>query len=325
MLCLSASDISQAVTEAELVDCMERAMVTYAHGEFLMPLRTQVDYGHNTLLLMPCFTGEAFGTKLVTVFPDAVQHDAPVINGVMVLNDILTGRPLAVLNGQVLTGMRTGAVGSVSLRYLAPVGTRHLGIIGAGVQGYYQALFATTVLDIAEIYVFDIFPEKMDSWIARLRAQRPEVQIHRAASPAEVVAASEVIITATTSRTPVLPNDRQLLAGKHFVGIGSFKPDMREFPEELFHLLETVYVDTEDALEETGDLITPLNEGWIRREQVRPLGELIQQRRSATDQPGERPYTTLFKSVGMALFDLYAARLIYEEALRKGLGQEVAL
>ena len=118
----------------------------------------------------------------------------------------------------------------------------------------------------------------------------------------------------------VLPDNEELLAGKHFVGIGSYKPNMREFPKALFKLLTTVYVDTEYALDESGDLITPLQNDWIKRNQVMTLGRFLAENRSE-DQIREE--TTLFKSVGMALFDVCSSRFIYERANQKGLGQKI--
>ena len=139
---------------------------------------------------------------------------------------------------------------------------------------------------------------------------------------AALLEAAETVITATTSSEPVLPNEEGLLRGRHFVGIGSFKPTMREFPEALFHLVSRVFVDTEHASVESGDLAVPLREGWIQRERVVPLGRLLTGAETFADLHRE---TTLFKSVGMALFDLCAAGLIYRKALVKGLGQRIEL
>ncbi len=118
----------------------------------------------------------------------------------------------------------------------------------------------------------------------------------------------------------MLPDEEELLAGKHFVGIGSYKPEVREFPRALFGLLKTVYVDTEHALQESGDIIVPLRNGWLRQDQVMTLGRFLIDDKSR-DRAKEE--TTFFKSVGMALFDVCASKLIYEKAIVKGLGQNI--
>ena len=107
-----------------------------------------------------------------------------------------------------------------------------------------------------------------------------------------------------------------MLRGKHFIGIGSYKPAVREFPRALYNLLETIYIDTDHALKESGDLIVPLQEKWITKDQIKTLGKYI-------IKPTPRSETTFFKSVGMALFDVCAAKLIYEKATQKGRGQKI--
>ena len=144
----------------------------------------------------------------------------------------------------------------------------------------------------------------------------PDVKLHKAATAEDLLDNTQVVITATTSLNPVLPDDEDLLRGKHFVGIGSYKPAVREFPRALYNLLETIYIDTDHALKESGDLIVPLKNNWINKDRIKTLGKYI-------NQPSPRSETTFFKSVGMALFDVCAAKLIYEKAKQKNLGQKI--
>jgi len=320
MIYLNERDILDAAPTAELVEAMAEALLTYDRGEFLMPERMHVDSGQNTLLLMPCFIEDYFATKLVTLFPGNPQKGVPVLNGIVVLNDGGTGVPVALLDGPVLTGLRTAAVAAVSIRHLAPPGTRAIGIVGAGVQGFYQGWLGASACGAAELYVHDIVPEKAVKLAERLTAVLPGVKVRRSADVTGLLEACQVVVTATTSSEPVLPDEPVLLRGRHFVGIGSYKPDVREFPPSLFELLETVFVDTDQALAESGDLIIPLARGWITQEQVMTLGRYLRLAQSGEQARGE---TTFFKSVGMALFDVCAAKLVYERARQKGLGREL--
>jgi ornithine cyclodeaminase/alanine dehydrogenase-like protein (mu-crystallin family) len=322
MLAISEKDILEAVTVPEVIDAVEQAFRMYERKEFLMPDRMHIEYKENTLLLMPCFTEEAFGTKLVSVFPGNAAYHVPALNGIMVLNDIHTGIPMALINGPVLTALRTGGVGSASIRHLSPEDTSTLGIVGTGVQGYYQAYCAAFTRPLEDIYVFDQLPEKIPSFVQRLSSVIPEVHIHAAANPQELLEKSIIVVTTTNSSTPVLPDDQELLKGKHFVGIGSFKPGMREYPESLFHLLHRVFIDTDLAIHESGDLATPIKNGWITPDQVATFGRFLE---SYEDPASIRHETTFFKSVGMALFDVSVSKLIYENVIRKGLGKQVDL
>ena len=322
MIYLTEKDILKAVSVNDLLDAIEASMYMYEKKEFHMPQRLQVEHEENTLLLMPCFTRDCFGTKLVSLFPQNPKKNIPVLTGIMVLNDAQTGLPLALLNGPALTALRTAAVGSVSIRHLTAENTRSLGIIGAGVQGFYQAWVACSARDLVDIYVFDLYPEKTTALIDKLSKVIPDVKLHQANCVEDLLEKSQVVITATTSYEPVLPNKKEMLAGKHFVGIGSYKPNMREFPEALFNLLKMVFVDTDHALEESGDLIIPLRNNWIKTEQVMTLGRFLVENKLKDEAKNE---TTFFKSVGMALFDVCASKLIYDRAIQKGLGQNITL
>ncbi len=320
MIYLSEKDILHAVTVAEVLDTVEEAMLLYETKDFLMPQRMHIDHGDNVLLLMPCFTKDSFATKLVTLFPDNPKMHLPVLNGLVVLNDIKTGVPLAILSGPALTALRTGAVGGVSIRHLAPENTQAFGIIGAGVQGFYQAWLASAAKNLTDIYVYDVDNAKSAALIDRLSIVTPDANLHAAKSVQELLENTQSITTATTSAQPVLPENADLLRGRHFVGIGSYQPHVREFPGTLYTLIENVYIDTEDALEESGDIIAPLKNGWITREQVKTLGAYINQNKAT---PQTRDETTFFKSVVMALFDVCVSKLVYDKAVAKGLGQEI--
>ena len=322
MIYLTEKDILKAVSIDEMLDAIEASMYKYERKEFCMPQRLHVDHKGNTLLLMPCFIRDCFGTKLVTLFPKNSENNIPVLNGIMVLNDSQTGVPLALLNGPALTAIRTAAVGAVSIRHLAAEDTQSVGMVGAGVQGFYQVWFACSARNLKNIFIFDLYPEKSLALIEKLSKRIPQVKLHQASCVEELLEESQVVITATTSLEPVLPDKEELLAGKHFVGIGSYKPNMREFPKALFNLLKTVFIDTCHALEESGDLIVPLRNNWLREEQVATLGRFLIENKRKDEVKKE---TTLFKSVGMALFDVCASKLIYDKATKKGLGQKIIL
>ena len=316
MIYLTEADILQAASVSEVVHAVEASMLIYERKDFLMPERMHIDSGDNTMLIMPCFIDDYFATKLVTLFPGNPERGVPVLNGIVVLNDGETGLPIALLNGPALTALRTAAVGAVSIRHLAPADTHAIGIVGAGVQGFYQAWLASSVCNATDIYVHDLYPEKAVALIEKLPAVVPDVKLHKAATAEDLLKNTQVVITATTSFEPVLPDNEDLLRGKHFIGIGSYKPAVREFPRALFNLLETIYIDTDHALDESGDLIVPLKNDWITKEQITTLGKHL-------IEPTPRNETTFFKSVGMALFDVCAAKLIYEKATEKALGQEI--
>jgi len=320
MLILNKSDIKRAVSPQELLDAVEKALIIYERKEFQMPDRMHANYENNTLLLMPCFTPSKFGTKLVSLFPENTKKNLPVLFGTMILNDGETGEPLALLNGSTLTALRTGAVGGTGIRLLAPDDVETLGIIGTGVQGFHQAIFGCTVRKISDVFIYDTNKNCIKSFNEKLIHQFPEVKIHVTKSSQELLENSQVVVTTTNSLKPVLPEKPEMLEGKSFIGIGSYKPNMREFPDSLFPLLENIFIDADFGKEESGDLVVPLKSNWISERQVFTLGKILTGRMKVNQKS-----TTFFKSVGMALFDLVVSDLIYQKSMERGLGIEINL
>jgi len=301
-----SEDIGNAAPIDRWVTAMEQAFVDTTIGVVEVPQRVHIDRGPNTHLLMPCFGSTYFSTKLVSVFPKNLQHKEPMIYGSVLLNDGETGKPLAVMDGSKLTAMRTAAVGAVGIQYLAPEDASSLGVIGLGIQGFHQALFACEQRSIDTLRILDRSVEIMDRFTDRFTAFYPDVKVISCKTAEELCIDSEIIITATGSHQAVVPAHDEWWKGKTIIGIGSYKPEMREFPDALFADLKQVFVDTPVALEESGDLIDPLRKGLIREAQVIPLSDLIMDKVKLNGE------TRFFKSVGMAAFDLYGAKLVYE-------------
>lgn len=319
MLYLGEKDILEAAGLDELMDAIEEAYSVEQGGDYVMPPRIHINNRENTVLYMPCFLNSIFGTKILTLFPGNLNKNRPVIDGLLLLNDIETGRPLAILDGAKITAVRTGAVGGVGIRHTASQSARTLGLVGAGVQGYHQILFACRARQVTKVYLFDQVMEKASAMSKKFKQILPNIEAEAVNDVKRLLEVSDIVITTTPSAEPVLPDDEALLKGKHYIGIGSYKPEMREFPTSLYGLVQQVFIDTEHGLEESGDLITPLQQKLIRREQIVTFGKYL----SIKQTFGPIGETTLFKSVGMALFDIVVAELIYRRALERKIGQEI--
>lgn len=310
MINIDSNSIGNAAPVRDWISAMEDALADTAGGLVDVPPRNSIDRGPNTLLLMPCFGEKYFSTKLVSVFPGNLKKQKPMIYGSVVLNDGKTGEPLAVLDGGKLTAMRTAAVGSVGIKYLAPENADTLGIIGLGIQGLHQALFACEIRPIRELRILDRSLKSMNLFSKRFGTYFRHIKVVKCKTADELCHSSSIIITATGSNQPVVPNTGAWWQGKTLIGIGSYKPDMREFPDEVLSDVKRIYVDTMHGLQEAGDLLDPLQAGIISRDQVVPISDLV-----SGKTPPEMG-TQFFKSVGMAAFDLYGAILVYENMTR---------
>ena len=317
MLYLNSQDIRAAVDRAALIEKMEAAMRLAETGKVLMPPRTYVNQGPNSLGLMPCFSDTAFSTKLVTIFPGNQGGTDPVVNGLVILNDIDSGAPRAILEGRTFTAVRTGAVGAVGVKHFAVPRPHALGLVGAGVQGFEQVLSAATARKFTAVKVFDRNPDVLPDFLARLAPLLPGVSLSQVSHAGELLTDCQTIILSTTSPTPVLPDRPELMEGRCIVGTGSYKPDMQEIPRAAFRAAGRIFLDTVHAAHESGDVITPKTEGWVPRNAIQTMGNFLD---GGEDEAPLQETTTVYKSVGMALFDLAAAEYLYKTARAMGLG-----
>jgi ornithine cyclodeaminase len=321
MIYLNSEDIIKSITLDECMDAVEDAYRMYANNEYNMPDRLQVENNDLTSLYMPCFTKESFGTKILTVAPNNAKINKTVIDGIMLVNDINTGEVVCMMDGKTLTAIRTGAVGGVGVRHTTSKDAKSVGLIGTGVQGFYQIIYACKARNIENIYLYNRTKEKAINLKKELEKELKDINIHIAETSRDLVQNSEIIITATTSYQPVIEEDKELLKGKHIIAIGSYKPDMRELPDALLEIVDTVVIDTDFAKQESGDLYIPIQKGLINDDAIKNMGEFLKE----NDNIDLKERTTLYKSVGMGLFDMVVANKIYKKSIEKKTGQHIEL
>jgi len=314
MLFLNKKDIGK-IGKDVIQNAVKKAYGLVLDKSYNMPDRMHVGDGQNTLLLMPCFTKEFFATKLVSVFPNASQFDQPAVNGVMVLSDNRSGQPLAIMDGAAITAERTGAVGGLGISLLTDENLETAGILGAGVQGLSQARYLLFNRKIKKLWIGDVNSASSEKMEAILKKEFPWVTYGISKNSEDLVKASQLVIAATTSTQPLFKNDKALVKGKTFISIGSFRPDMKEFPDAVILTVDNVYVDTLFAAKESGDICIPLENKIVKPEKIKAFADLVDTPRPLENKP------SFFKSVGMALFDLTVASAVYELALKEKIGQ----
>ena len=313
MIILSKEEIEKLADPDKMMDPIEEAYRIFGSGEYYMPPRPSVEHDNKTLMYMPCYTKEIIGTKMLTIFPDNARLGLPSIDGIILLNNAVTGAPEAVLDGQSVTAWRTGAVGGVGIRHLSRKDCHTAGIIGAGVQGFHQAVYACAARDIHTVYVFNHSDRDLTEYMDRLEKaiDNPGTKVVQCKTVEELAAKSDIICTTTPSAEPVLPNDRELLRGKCIIAIGSYTPKMREIPDAVWDLVDKVYIELPYACEECGDLSQPIEEGRLTKDRIVLMSDYLA---SEAEEAADTEKTTYFKSVGMGLFDVCIAQKILEEA-----------
>ena len=323
MYFMNAESMLASFTFSGVMDSVANAMTDLESSDqsIVAPLRTSVMLENNTLMMMPCLTVKDWGLKVLTIFPDNPVKMKSFINGLFLLFDGDDGSPAALFDGRMLTAIRTGGVGGLAVRTLSDVHAARLGVVGAGEQGYWQARFACAARPFSLVTLYDTIETKAESCAKRLRIDLPDREIRVARNTSVILEESDVVMTATNAPVPLFEDRVEPFKGKTIVGIGSYRPDMREYPDAIFKAISAVYIDTDHAFDETGDLIEPLQSGVVRREGIRTLGSLLADR-SAVYSPGSGAF---FKSVGFSAFDLYVAKYLFQRGVQLGKGTELGM
>lgn len=318
---LSPSDIRQALSYEEMMAAVEEAFLLFAQGQCAMADRSALTQGRTTLATMPCFAGGYAATKLIASSPDNARRGLPSLYGTVLLSQGDTGQPVALLEGNTLTALRTGAIGGLAARHLAPEGAASAGLVGCGVQGLHQLAFLCQVRPIHTVYLYNHGSKDLGPFCRQLEAMAaPKTfTIELCPDPDTLLAKSDIVVTATPATAPLFTDDPAPFRGKCLIAIGSWQPEMREIPEAIWQATQEVFLELPFACQESGDLSQPLASGALKPEGLRYFGDYLLAKGAGS--PPALPHTRYFKSVGMAVFDAIAARNVYLAAREKGLGQ----
>lgn len=323
MLVLNRKDLETLLKMNEVIEALEKGFREVKEGRSFVPVRFRLDLKEcdGEFLFMPAYLTalKQSGTKIVSVFPKNLSVGKPTIYAIYLLSDPSTGEILAILEGATLTGLRTGGASGLATRYLAREDAKTLGVIGSGFQAFYQVRAIQAVRSVESIWAYDVDSERLKGFCEKVSSF---AKVHPVSNPFEVVRKSDILVTSTTSRTPVF-SGQDLKPGTHINAIGAFRPDMREIDEETV-LRSKIIVDTfEGCLSEAGDLLIPMGEGKLKRESIYgDIGDLVIGKKRGRES---REEITLFKSVGFAMEDLVVAHYAYQKALQENKGQRIEL
>ncbi|KQU83899.1 ornithine cyclodeaminase [Ensifer sp. Root31] len=305
-----AEETARALEFRKLIPAIRDAFAVGAK----VPLRhhhemPQSDGTEATLLLMPAWqpNGGVIGVKIVTVFPGNTQRQIPGVHSTYLLCDGETGEHLAIIDGNQITGRRTVGVAALAASYLARDDAERLLIVGAGRIGSMAPFAYREVRHISDVKVWDVNRANSVRLVQALAADGMTASV--ADDLEEAVSNSDMISCATLSTEPLIKLE-WMRPGTHLDLIGSFTPQMREADDACF-ATGSVYIDSPDALKESGDLISPIERGILQEKDI--LGTLSDLCSGAV--PGRRSddEITVFKAVGTGLSDLAAGALAYRE------------
>jgi len=324
-LILSRKDLRQLLTMTDVIEAVERGFREYKTGRCIVPVRMPVpiEKAEGIFLFMPAYLEKEgfFGTKIVSVFPRNIEKKLSTIQAAYLLNDPTTGELLALMDGILLTAMRTGATSALATKYLSRKNSETLGIIGAGAQAPFQAEAISKVRPIHRMLVYDKERKIAENFSGTV-SNSLRIPVHVMASPRDVVVESDILVTVTTSTTPVF-DGCHLKGGTHINAVGAYTPEMRELDDFTIGKSKIVVDTYEGCMAEAGDLLIPIRNGKLSKENIyADLGEIVLGQKPARTKEDE---ITLFESVGFALEDLVVASLAYGRASEKGVGLKFTL
>ena len=292
---LNEEQVRRHLRMADLIPAMEKALIDFSASRVTQPVRSiiHVDPPGGFLGLMPALTPDGLGLKAVTFYPSNAERGIPTHMATIFLVDPETGTPLAIMDGRLITEMRTAAVSAAATKLLAPPDSKILAVLGSGVQARSHVEALRLVRNFDTIRIWSPTKEHAAQFAKEIGA--------RSMSTEEAVRGADVVVTATNSKTPVLKGS-WLKPGCHVNAVGACRPDWREMDDDA--MANVVFVDSrEGAMKESGDIL--LSGAKIYAE----LGEAL-----AGKTPSRASETTIFKSLGMAVEDIAAALLVYRSA-----------
>ncbi len=324
LLILSSSDLKQLLTMPDCIDAAEQAFIAVSRNEVSMPLRTNINMPMDNAvsLYMPAYHAQAglASIKSVMLNYDNPDKGQPLIHGLITAFDSKTGHPLALIDGEIITTMRTGAGAGFATKLLANDDAKTMAIFGVGPNAETQVEAVCAVRDIRKLIIFNRTPAKAVTFATTMQAKFA-LETEIAQSPSALQEA-DIICTATSSDTPVF-DDSNVKTGAHINGVGSFRPTAAELPSETIKRAY-VYADQRNAcLSEAGDLTQRIDTGIISANHIiGEIGELAQGKIKGRQAPTD---ITFFKSVGLAAQDLFTVKLAIDKATELGIGQKVYL
>jgi ornithine cyclodeaminase len=322
---LSEKDVRDVLSMDDLIAAMEQALAQYSTGGARQPLRSVLEAGSPQALhaVMPAFIAQpaSLGTKIVTVYAANTARGLPTHLATIILLDPETGALRAIMDGRYITEARTAAASAASAKYLATEGARVLAVIGSGVQAHSHVEALTRVRPINEIRLWGRTRANVDRLAAEIEPH-VDARVTVSASVEDAVRNADIIALVTASSEPVLRRE-WVRAGAHVCAVGACRPHQREMDTALVRDAR-LFVDSRiGALAEAGDIVIPLSEGAITEQHIAAeIGQVIAGTAAGRLSPDE---ITVFKSLGMAVEDVAAARLAWERAAARKAGREFNL
>ena len=323
---LTKENVAELLTMPDALNYVEEAYKQLTLGKALVPQRIAItDPAPGLTLIMPGIIGgemNALATKIVSVYKqNPEKYKMPTVLAKVMVQDINTGDIIGIMDGSLITAMRTGAATGVSVKYLAHKDSKTLGIYSAGVQARKQVSGVYWGLNekLEKCKVYDLKKDIAEEFKKEIENELG-IDVEISQSGNDLLSDTDIIVAATTSITPLFSGDK-VADGTHISSIGAHAPDVRELDSTIIKRASLRVAGLKEAcLAEAGDYIIPINEGIITENDIISMGDIITGKIPGRTSDSE---ITVFKSVGISAQDVAVGKLVYDRALEKGIGQDI--
>lgn len=324
-LLLSAADVHALLSPEACVSALEEAFRAYAGGELAQPLRVVAwrPDAVGAVAAMPAYIGQpaVLGAKVIAVFPENRRRGIPSHQGIIVLHDPEDGTLLAIIDAGAITALRTAAASALATSILARPNSEVLALLGSGQQAWEHLRAMSAVRPIREVRVWSRTPGHAEEFSHRAAIDGGPV-VRAAGTVEESVRGADIVCTLTAATAPVLRGE-WLAEGMHVNAVGASAAAFREL-DALAVARSRLFADSRESLAaESMDYLGALGEGAIGPDHLQgDLADLVTGRVPGRTNDRE---ITLFKSLGLAIEDLAAARMVLMRARQQGRGASVEL
>ena len=323
---LTKANVAELLNMADALEYVEEAYKQLTLGNAFVPQRIAItDPAPGLTLVMPGIIGgemSALATKIVSVYKkNPEKYNMPTVLAKIMIQNINTGDIIGIMDGSLITAMRTGAATGVSVKYLARKDSTAMSIYSAGVQARKQVSGVYYGLNqkLENVKVFDYKKDTAESFKKEIEKELG-IEVEIADSGDDLLSNTDILVAATTSTTPLFAGDK-VPEGVHISSIGAHSPDARELDTNTIKRASLLVAGLKEAcLAEAGDYIIPINEGIISKDDIISIGNIITGNVSGRTSDSE---ITVFKSVGISAQDVAVGKLVYDRALKDGIGQDV--
>ena len=321
---LTQADVARLVDMHTAIRTTREAFKAMARGEVVMPPKLYLPLPRGSdFRAMPAFLQRppACGVKWVNVHPHNRARGLPTVMAVIVLNDPATGVPLAVMDGQLITKLRTAAAAAVAAQVLARRESGTIGLVGCGAQADAQLAALAAVFHLRLVRVWGAFPGEARRFCAQMRRAHRGITFEPCGTIERCVRDADIVVTLTPSRRPIVKR-AWLSPGTHLNAVGADAPGKQELEPRILADALVVVDEREQALH-GGELNVPVRRGLFRRRDIHAsLGEILIGRARGRGSADE---LTVFDSTGLAIHDIALGAEVARRAQRSGVGRRVAL